>query len=70
MPLRADKPKVRVGQWVFVPIGHNRLKGKVVEDRGRLGVNKEHVFLVWFPQNEGLEPSQREVSESRLTPAS
>lgn len=69
MPVPADKPKIQVGQWVFLPIGRNRLKGKVVEDRGRLGVDEEHVFLVWFPRSEGLEPSQREVSESRLTPA-
>jgi hypothetical protein len=69
MSLHSDKPKIKVGQWVFVPIGRNRLKGKVEEDRGRLGVNGEHVFLVWFPQDESLEPSRREVSESRLTPA-
>lgn len=69
MPFSSGKSKIEVGQWVVVPIGRNRLKGKVIEDRGRLGVNKEHVFLVRFMQGEGLEPSQREVSESRLTPA-
>lgn len=68
MPLASDKPKIKVGQWVFLPIGRNRMKGKVLEDRGRLGVNREHVFLVWFPPGEGVGASQREVAESRLTP--
>lgn len=69
MRLASNKPKIKPGQWVYVPIGHNQLKGKVLEDRGRLGVNRERVFLIWFPEGEGMGPSQREVAESRLTVA-
>jgi len=70
MPLQSQKSRIQVGQWVFLPIGKNRLKAKVLEDRGRLGRNKEHVFLVLLPQEEGAAPQEREVAESRLIPTS
>jgi len=70
VPLPLQKSLIRVGQWAFLIIGKNQLKVKVLEDRGPLGVNKEHVFLVRLLEEEGIEPQEREAAESRLIPIS
>jgi hypothetical protein len=46
------------------------MKAQVLEDRGPLGIDGEHVFLVLIPLEEGVPPREREVAESRLVSAS
>jgi hypothetical protein len=67
------KPKqdteIEVGQWVYLPSTPEPMKAKVLEDRGPLGVNGEHVFLVLIPMEDGVEPREREVAEPHLVTA-
>jgi hypothetical protein len=63
-----EKSRFEVGQWVLLVIGRNHLEAQVLEDRGRLGVNGERVYLILVSLGEGVEPQQREAAESRLIP--
>jgi hypothetical protein len=58
--------EIRVGQWVYLPFSPEPAKAQVLEDRGPLGIDGEHVFLVLVTLEEGVEPFEREVAERHL----
>lgn len=60
------KPRIDVGQQVLLPIGRNRLHGRVVEDRGNLGVRGERILRVQVDQGDDVPPSEYEVPEGEL----
>lgn len=60
------KSKIKVGQSVVLPIGRNRLRGRVVEDRGNLGVHGERILRIQGDQGDGVPPSEYEVPEGEL----
>lgn len=66
----STKSRIEVGQDIVLPVGRNRLRGKVVEDRGNLGVNKERILRVALDMGEDVPPREHEVPESRLEPLS
>ena len=66
MPAAKKESEIQVGQWLFLPFGRKPARVQVLEDRGRLGINGEKVFLIHVPMEEGVEPRQFEVSESEL----
>jgi hypothetical protein len=66
MATSKKKTEIKVGQWVFLPLGSKPMEAQVLEDRGNFGVDGEHVFLVHVPMEEGVEARQFEVAESQL----
>lgn len=63
------KPKFKAGQWVYLPIGPNRIKARVLEDWGTLGVDGERVYSILIPESEDSEAVERDAAESHLIPA-
>jgi hypothetical protein len=68
MAAEPDLPEFRVGQAVMLRIGSGDLDGKVVEDRGNLGVGGERIFRIAVSFDEGSEPREFEVPASALYP--
>ena len=62
------KHRIEVGQEVFLPIGRNRLRGRVIEDRGNLGLHGERILRVEIDQGDDVPPSEHEVPEAELEP--
>lgn len=60
------KRKIEVGQAVVLPIGRNRLRGRVIEDRGNLGVHGERILRIEVDLGDGVPPGEHEVPESEL----
>ena len=60
------KPKISVGQSVVLPVGRNRLRGRVIEDRGNLGVHGERILRVQVDLGDGVPPAEHEVPEGEL----
>ncbi len=60
------KAKIGIGQVVLLPIGKNRLRGRVVEDRGNLGLHGERILRVLVDQGDDVPPSEHEVPEGEL----
>jgi hypothetical protein len=58
--------EIEVGEWVVLPIGSNRLKALVVEDRGHLGPKGERVLRVATHMAEVVDPLEWEVTEAEL----
>lgn len=69
MPTSREKTKIKVGQWVYVPIGKSRLKAQVVEDHGLIGYDRRRFFLVVIPDSEDTVGYTQVIAESELTPA-
>jgi hypothetical protein len=68
MPKSAAKPRFRVGEWVVLLMGEDRMDAQVIEDRGRLGIDGERVYAISVPFEEGTV-QEHEAAESRLAPA-
>jgi hypothetical protein len=69
MPASKEKSKIKVGQWVYFPIGRSRLKARVLEDQGLIGYQRERAFLVLVPESEDMGEQTQVIAESELTPA-
>ena len=61
----ADTASFRVGDRVTVPFGPRRLRGFIVEDRGRVGAGGRRLFRVRVPM-EPSEPLSLEVPAEEL----
>ena len=46
-------PQFRVGDWVTLPYGPQRVLARVVEDRGPLGVERQRLYRVRLHQDQG-----------------
>ena len=61
-------PHFRVGDWVTLPYGPQRVLAQVIEDRGRLGFQGERLYRIRLHWDLG-EASTFEVREEFLRPA-
>jgi hypothetical protein len=65
---RKQAPQFRVGDWVTLPYGPQRVLAQVIEDRGALGVNRRRLYRVRLgPDRE--EADTFEIREEFLQPA-
>jgi hypothetical protein len=60
------KPALKVGSTVRFRFGITDVTAKVVEDRGPLGRDGEHIYRVQFWFREPGGPSETEIEASRL----
>lgn len=58
--------RIEVGDDVILPMGKLRLAGRVLEDRGPLGVNGERILLIVNDLGIGAHHKRREVPETAL----
>jgi hypothetical protein len=67
-PMTPENPtrRIEVGDDVILPIGKVRLAGRVLEDRGPLGVNGERILLIVNDLEIGAHHKVREVPETAL----
>ena len=66
MASRSPKRRVEVGDQVVVVAGNLRIPGRVVEDRGNLGVGGERVLGLRTDMGEGAENRYSEAAEHKL----
>jgi hypothetical protein len=65
---RKRAAQFRVGDWVTLLYGPQRVLAQVVEDRGPLGVNRRRLYRIRLGQDPG-EAGTFEVREEYLEPA-
>jgi hypothetical protein len=63
---RESGRRIEVGDDVILPLGSIRLAGRVLEDRGPLGVNGERILLIVNDLGIGARRKKREVPETAL----
>ncbi len=68
---KKSAPRFRVGDWVTVLYGPQRVLARVVEDRGRLGVNRRRLYRIHLRDffNWDGTPTAAEVPEEELEAA-
>ncbi len=65
---RKQAPRFRVGDWVTLPYGPQRVLAQVIEDRGRLGMSRQRLYRVRLgPDREEIDTF--EIREEFLQPA-
>jgi hypothetical protein len=65
---RKQTPQFRVGDWVTLPYGPQRVVAQVIEDRGTFGVDRQRLYRVRLgPDRE--EADTFEIREEFLQPA-
>ena len=65
---RKQAPKFRVGDWVTLPYGPQRVLAEVIEDRGTFGLDRQRLYRVRLgPDRE--EADAFEIREEFLQPA-
>ena len=62
------KPRFKVGDWVFYPFVREKIRARILEDRGQLGHQGRRLYRIEI-QLTDCEPDRFEAAEEDLTPA-